>query len=46
MNISLDDLKKLDIRIGKILSAEKIEESDKLLKLEIELGTEKRIIVT
>jgi methionine--tRNA ligase beta chain len=37
-NISFDDFKKLDIRIGKILSAEKIEGSDKLIKLEVNFG--------
>ena len=36
--ISFDDFKKLEIRIGKILSAEKIEGSDKLLKLEVDFG--------
>ena len=32
--------------MGKILAAEKVEKADKLLKLEIDLGTEKRIIVS
>ena len=36
--ISFDEFKKLDIRIGKILSAEKVEGSDKLLKLEVDFG--------
>jgi len=36
--ISFEDFKKLDIRIGKILSAEKVEASDKLLKLEVDFG--------
>jgi len=36
---------KLEIRIGKILSAQKVEGTDKLLKLEIDLGEEKRQIV-
>ena len=43
--ITFDDFKRLDIRIGKILSAERVEGTDKLLKLEIDLGTEKRQIV-
>lgn len=38
--ITFDDFKKLDIRIGKILSAEKVEGSDKLLKLEVDFGFE------
>lgn len=44
--ISFEDFQKLDIRIGKILSAEKIENSDKLLKLEVDFGEEKRQIVS
>jgi tRNA-binding protein len=43
--INFDDFKKLEIRIGKILSAEKVEGTDKLLKLEIDFGMEKRQIV-
>lgn len=40
------DFAKLDLKTGKILSAEKVEKADKLLKLEIDLGFEKRIIVS
>lgn len=43
--ISFDDFKKLDIRIGKILSAERIPNSDKLLKLKFDFGTEQRQIL-
>jgi len=43
--INFDDFKKLDIRIGKIISAEKVEGTEKLLRLEIDLGTEQRQIV-
>lgn len=38
MNINIDDLKKLEMRIGKILTAEKIEGTDRLLKLEVDFG--------
>lgn len=38
--ITFDDFKKLDIRIGKIITAEKVEGSDKLLKLEVDFGFE------
>lgn len=38
MNISLEDFKKVDIVVGKILSAEKIPDTDKLLKLSVDLG--------
>lgn len=44
-NISFDDFKKLDIRIGKIISAEAIEGSDKLLKLQVDFGETQRQIV-
>jgi methionyl-tRNA synthetase len=38
--ISIDDFKKLEIRAGKILSAEKVDGADKLLKLSVDLGEE------
>jgi methionyl-tRNA synthetase len=44
--IVYDDFAKLDLRTGKILSAEKVEKADKLLKLEVDLGFEKRTIVS
>lgn len=37
--VSFEDFAKLDIRIGKILSAEKVEWADKLLKLQIEFDS-------
>ncbi|MBU0611939.1 hypothetical protein KKB58_00715 [Patescibacteria group bacterium] len=39
--ISIDDFKKIDIVVGKILSAEKVPDTDKLLKLEVDLAEEK-----
>jgi methionine--tRNA ligase beta chain len=36
--ISIDDFKKVDIRIGKILSVEDVPETDKLLKLQVDFG--------
>lgn len=44
--IVYDDFAKLDMRIGTIVSAEKVAKADKLLKLEIDLGFEKRTIVS
>ncbi|MCX6703426.1 MAG: hypothetical protein NTV02_01920 [Candidatus Zambryskibacteria bacterium] len=38
--ITIDDVKKVEIRAGKILSAENIEGSDKLLKLTVDFGEE------
>jgi len=43
--INYEDFAKLDIRIAKILSAEPVENTDKLLKLEVDLGSEKRQLV-
>jgi methionyl-tRNA synthetase len=43
--ISFDEFKKMDLRVGEILSAEKVPGTDKLLKIEINLGTEKRTMV-
>ena len=36
--ITIDDFKKVEIKIGEIMSAEKIEGSDKLLKLRVNFG--------
>jgi methionyl-tRNA synthetase len=44
--IMYDDFAKLDLRVGKIISAEKVQKADKLLKLEIDLGFETRTIVS
>jgi len=44
--IVYDDFAKLDLRIGTIVSATKVEKADKLLKLEVDLGFEKRTIVS
>lgn len=43
--VSFEDFKKLDLRIGKIMSAEKVEGSEKLLRLSVSLGDETRQIV-
>jgi methionyl-tRNA synthetase len=44
--IVFDDFAKIDLKIGTIISAEKVEKADKLLKLEVDLGFEKRTIVS
>ena len=41
MKATLDDFKKLDIRIGVIMSVERVPDTDKLLRLEVDLGEEK-----
>lgn len=44
--ITIDDFAKLDLRVAKVLEAEKVEGSDKLLKLKVELGGEIRQVVS
>ena len=44
--IAFSDFDKLDLRVGKILEAEKVEKSKKLLKLQVDLGFEKRQIIS
>lgn len=44
--IAFDDFTKMDIRLGKILAAEKVEKADKLLKLLVDTGLDKRTIVS
>ncbi len=42
--INIQDLQKIDLRIGKIISAEAVEGADKLLKLKVDVGDENRQI--
>ncbi|HMR91195.1 MAG TPA: methionine--tRNA ligase [Chitinophagaceae bacterium] len=44
--IQYDDFARLDLRVGSITAAEKVAKADKLLKLEVDLGSEKRTIVS
>lgn len=43
--ITIDDFKKVHLRTGRVLTAERIPKSDKLLKLQVDLGTERRQIL-
>ncbi len=38
--ISFEEFKKIDLRVAKVITAEKVQESENLIKLEIDLGTE------
>ena len=42
--ISIDDFLKVDLRIGKIIDAKEVEDSRKMLKLTVDIGSESRII--
>ncbi|KAF0213606.1 MAG: methionyl-tRNA [Ignavibacteria bacterium] len=43
--ITIDEFKRVKLRVGKITAAENVKKSDKLLKLQIDLGTEQRQLV-
>lgn len=43
--ISIDEFAKIDLRLAEILKAEKVEKADKLLQLEVALGSERRTVV-
>jgi methionyl-tRNA synthetase len=44
--MNIEEFQKIDLRIGKIIVAEKIKNSDKLLRLEVDFGNEWRQIVS
>ena len=44
-NISIDDFAKVELRVGQVKFAEKVKGADKLLRLEVDIGTEVRQIV-
>jgi methionine--tRNA ligase beta chain len=43
--ITIDDFKKIELKVAKILTAERVEGSEKLLKLRVALGSEERQII-
>ncbi len=43
--ISIDDFMKIDLRVAKVLTAEKVPNSRKLVKMTIDVGTEQRTLV-
>ncbi|MGB3988261.1 MAG: methionine--tRNA ligase subunit beta [Minisyncoccales bacterium] len=45
MNISFKDFQKINLVVGLVEKAERIEESEKLIKLIVDIGAEKREIV-
>jgi methionyl-tRNA synthetase len=44
--VSIEDFAKLDFRVGEVIEAEKVPKADKLLKLTVDLGDEKRTVVS
>ena len=43
--IGIEDFMKVDLRVGKIVSAERVAKSEKLVKLQVDIGTETRQVV-
>jgi len=43
--ITIDEFNRLDLRVGEILKAERVEGTEKLLKLEVDIGMEKRQMI-
>jgi methionyl-tRNA synthetase len=43
--ITIDDFVKIDLRVGTVLTAEKVEKADKLLRLTVDIGLEVRQVV-
>lgn len=44
--VTFDDFSKLDLRVAEIIQAEKMKKADKLLKIQVDLGKEKRQIIS
>lgn len=44
--ITIDDFAKIDLRVAEVISCEKVEKTDKLLKIQVKLGEETRTIVS
>lgn len=45
-NITIEEFRKVEVKIGKVISCEKVENADKLLKLQVDFGEFQRQIVT
>ena len=43
--ITFDEFKRMDLRVGEIFEAERVEGTQKLLKLEVDIGSEKRQMI-
>lgn len=43
--MNIEDFQKMDLRVGRVLLAEAVPDSDKLIRLEVDMGEERRQIV-
>ncbi|MFD2695834.1 methionine--tRNA ligase [Sporolactobacillus shoreicorticis] len=46
VQVHLDDFQKIDLRVAEVLQVDKVKGADKLLKLQLDLGYEKRQVVS
>ncbi|MRG88162.1 methionine--tRNA ligase [Salinibacillus xinjiangensis] len=44
--IAIDDFMKVDLKVAEVIEAEKMKKADKLLRIQLDLGTEKRQVVS
>ena len=44
--VAFDDFMKIDLRVAEVLKAEKVKKADKLLKLQLDVGEEKRQVIS
>lgn len=44
--INIDEFQKVEMRVGKVLSVEKVSDADKLLKFVLDMGTEERQVLS
>lgn len=44
--VSIDDFARIALRVARIVSAQKVEKADKLLKLQLDVGDEERTVVS
>ncbi len=43
-NISIEDFAKVELKIGRIVSAERVAKSDKLIKLKVDIGEDRQVV--
>lgn len=43
--ITIDDFKKIELKVAQIISAEKVEKTERLLKVKVDIGGEERTLV-
>ncbi len=42
--LSIEDFAKVELKIGRVISAERVEKSDKLIKLKVDIGEERQVV--